>query len=126
MMFDSEGNEVEPGTEGAKRDGYRRVKRGGKGVRTMNFNDGDEISRVHQVPNLEDQLFLLSGKGVVIRINAGQTKETAGRVSKGTRLMELRAKDKSSFVDELIYSARMPAELAEQIMTEKSSSSEEE
>jgi DNA gyrase/topoisomerase IV subunit A len=92
----------------------------------MNFNDGDEISRVHQVPNLEDQLFLLSGKGVVIRINAGQTKETAGRVSKGTRLMELRAKDKSSFVDELIYSARMPAELAEQIMTEKSSSSEEE
>jgi DNA gyrase subunit A len=126
MMFDSEGNEVEPGTEGAKRDGYRRVKRGGKGVRTMNFNDGDEISRVHQVPNLEDQLFLLSGKGVVIRINAGQTKETAGRVSKGTRLMELRAKDKSSFIDELIYSARMPADLAEQIMTEKTSSSEEE
>jgi DNA gyrase subunit A len=126
MMFDSEGNEVEAGTEGAKRDGYRRVKRGGKGVRTMNFNDRDEISRVHQVPNLEDQLFLLSGKGVVIRINAGQTKETAGRVSKGTRLMELRAKDKSSFVDELIYSARMPAELAEQIMTEKASSSEEE
>ena len=126
MMFDSEGIEVEAGTEGAKRDGYRRVKRGGKGVRTMNFNDGDEISRVHQVPNLEDQLFLLSGKGVVIRINAGQTKETAGRVSKGTRLMELRAKDKSSFIDELIYSARMPAELAEQIMTEKSSSSEEE
>ena len=126
MMFDSEGLEVEAGTEGAKRDGYRRVKRGGKGVRTMNFNDGDEISRVHQVPNLEDQLFLLSGKGVVIRINAGQTKETAGRVSKGTRLMELRAKDKSSFIDELIYSARMPAELAEQIMTEKSSSSEEE
>jgi DNA gyrase subunit A len=126
MMFDSEGNEVVAGTEGAKRDGYRRVKRGGKGVKTMNFNDGDEISRVHQVPNLEDQLFLLSGKGVVIRINAGQTKETVGRVSKGTRVMELRSKDKSSFVDELIYSARMPADLAEQIMTEKASSSEEE
>ena len=124
-MLDAEGNEVEPGTEGGERDGYRIVKRGGKGVNTMRLNDGDEISRVHQVPDLNDQLFLLSGKGVVIRVNAAQTKETIGRVSKGTRVMELRNKDKTGFVDELIFSARMPAELAHEILTEKTSDEEE-
>ena len=85
----------------------------------MNLNDGDVISRVHQVPDLNDQLFLLSGKGVVIRISAMQTKETSGRSSKGTRVMELRSKSKDSFTDQLIFSARMPAELAEEILTEK-------
>ena len=90
----------------------------------MNLNEGDVISRVHQVPDLDDQLFLLSGKGVVIRISAVQTKETSGRSSKGTRVMELRAKSKNSFIDELIFSARMPAELAEEILTEKSTDEE--
>ena len=124
-MLDNEGNEVESGTEGGERDGYRIVKRGGKGVNTMRLNEGDAISRVHQVPDLGDQLFLLSGKGVVIRVNAAQTKETKGRVSKGTRVMELRNKEKSTFVDELIFSARMPAELAEEILTEKAIGEEE-
>ena len=105
-------------------DGYRVTNRGGKGVITMNLNEGDVISRVHQVPDLDDQLFLLSGKGVVIRISAVQTKETSGRSSKGTRVMELRAKSKNSFIDELIFSARMPAELAEEILTEKSTDEE--
>ena len=113
QQFDDNGD---PKTE---MDGYRVTKRGGKGVITMNLNDGDVISRVHQVPDLEDQLFLLSGKGVVIRISATQTKETSGRSSKGTRVMELRSKSKDSFTDQLIFSARMPAELAEEILTEK-------
>ena len=114
QIYDEDGN---PKTE---MDGYRITKRGGKGVITMNLNDGDVISRVHQIPNLDDQLFLLSGKGIVIRISAIQTKETSGRSSKGTRVMELRSKDKKSFTDELIFSARMPAELADEILTEKS------
>jgi DNA gyrase subunit A len=113
QQFDENG---EPKTE---MDGYRVTKRGGKGVITMNLNDGDVISRVHQVPDLDDQLFLLSGKGVVIRISAMQTKETSGRSSKGTRVMELRSKNKDKFTDQLIFSARMPAELAEEILTEK-------
>jgi DNA gyrase/topoisomerase IV subunit A len=108
-------------------DGYRLAKnRGGFGVRTMNLNEGDLISRVHQIPDIDDQLFLLSGKGIVIRIAASQTKETSGRASKGTRVMELRSKDKSSFEDELIFSARMPSELADEILTEKVAISEEE
>jgi DNA gyrase subunit A len=118
QQFDENGD---PKTE---MDGYRVTTRGGKGVITMNLNDGDVISRVHQVPDLEDQLFLLSGKGVVIRISAMQTKETSGRSSKGTRVMELRSKSKDSFTDQLIFSARMPAELAEEILTEKPSDEE--
>ena len=113
-ILDSEGNQ-KMGT-----DGYRLAKnRGGSGVKTMNLNEGDAISRVHQIPNLDDQLFLLSQKGTVIRISASQTKETAGRSSKGTRVMELRNKEKNGFIDQLIYSARMPAELAEQIISEQ-------
>ena len=110
-------------------DGYRLAKnRGGSGVKTMNLNEGDSISRVHQIPDIEDQLFLLSAKGIVIRISASQTKETSGRSSKGTRVMELRNKEKNGFIDELIYSARMPSDLVEQMITEKttSDSSEEE
>ena len=110
-------------------DGYRLAKnRGGSGVKTMNLNDGDRISRVHQIPDLGDQLFLLSRKGIVIRISASQTKETSGRASKGTRVMELRNKEKNGFTDELIYSARMPSDLVEQMITENTStgSSEEE
>ena len=110
-------------------DGYRLAKnRGGSGVKTMNLNDGDRISRVNQIPDLGDQLFLLSRKGIVIRISASQTKETSGRASKGTRVMELRNKEKNGFIDELIYSARMPSDLVEQMITENTStdSSEEE
>ncbi|MAV07207.1 MAG: DNA gyrase subunit A [Euryarchaeota archaeon] len=110
-------------------DGYRLAKnRGGSGVKTMNLNEGDSIARVHQIPDLGDQLFLLSRKGTVIRISASQTKETSGRASKGTRVMELRNKEKNGFTDELIYSARMPSDLVEQMITENTStdSSEEE
>jgi len=101
----------EDGIAKTEMDGYRVTKRGGKGVITMNLNEGDTISRVHQIPDLGDQLFLLSGKGIVIRISARQTKKTSGRSSKGTRVMELRDKSKKSYIDKLIFSARMPADL---------------
>ncbi len=113
-VLDSEGKQK------METDGYRLAKnRGGSGVKTMNLNEGDSIARVHQIPDLEDQLFLLSKKGTVIRISASQTKETSGRASKGTRVMELRNKEKNGFTDELIYSARMPSDLVEQMITEK-------
>ena len=91
----------------------------------MNLNEGDSISRVHQVPDLDDQLLLLSRKGIVIRISASQTKETAGRASKGTRVMELRDSNKVEFIDEIIFSARLPAELIDNEHVESPSSEEE-
>ena len=79
----------------------------------LDEKQGDEIVRVHTIPDLADQLFLLTGKGMMIRVRADQTKETSGKATKGTRVMELRDKDKGGFLDEIIFSARLPAELVD-------------
>ena len=99
-----------------ERDGYRKTNRGAGGVGTMKLDEehGDEIVRVHTIPDLGDQLFILTGKGMMIRVRADQTKETTGKSTKGTRVMELRDKDKGGFVDEIIFSARLPAELIDE------------
>ena len=101
------------GTPKFMTDGYRRTKPGAKGVRTMTLDEesGDSIVSVRQIPDVSDHLFLLTAKGMMIRVKASQTKETLGRSSKGTRVMELRNKEKGGFVDHIINSARLPAEL---------------
>jgi Ca2+-binding EF-hand superfamily protein len=48
---------------------------------------------------------------MMIRVLAKQTKETTGKATKGTRVMELRDREKGGFIDEIIFSARLPAEL---------------
>ena len=48
---------------------------------------------------------------MMIRLRANQTKETKSKKSKGNRIMELRNKGKSGFSDEIIFVARLPAEL---------------
>lgn len=93
------------------RDGYRKTNRGTKGVRTMALSDEDIIVGVRQIPDLSDQLFMLTGNGMMIRMPATQTKETLGKVTKGTRIMELRDSKKKSHVDEIIFVARLPADL---------------
>jgi DNA gyrase subunit A len=102
------GKDGEPGFE---RDGYRRSSRGTKGVRTMSMDDDDGIVVVRQVADLADQLFLLTEKGMMMRMPAHQSKETKGRVSKGTRLIELRNSKKDGYADQVIFAARLPAGL---------------
>ena len=94
-----------------ERDGYRKTNRGTKGVRTMSLRDGDEIVSVRQIPDLDDQLFMLTGSGMMIRMVSGQTKETLGKVTKGTRIMELRNRDRTGYEDEIVFVARLPSEL---------------
>ena len=94
-----------------QRDGYRKTNRGTKGIRTMSLRDKDQIVGVRQIPDLDDQLFMLTGSGMMIRMPATQTKETLGKVTKGTRIMELRDSAKKSHVDEIIFVARLPAGL---------------
>ena len=104
IVDDSEGQVFE-------RDGYRKTNRGTKGVRTMSLRDGDEIVSVRQIPDLGDQLFMLTGSGMMIRMVSGQTKETLGKVTKGTRIMELRNRDRTGYADEIVFVARLPSEL---------------
>ena len=79
----------------------------------MALSEGDSIIGVRQVPDLADQLFMLTKEGMMIRMPATQTKETLGKVTKGTRIMELRSKDKKSYVDQVVFVARLPAELVD-------------
>jgi len=117
IVKDAEGNEIldEEGDAITERDGYRRTNRGTKGVRTMSLRDDDCIVSVRQIPDLEDQLFMLTATGMMIRMVSGQTKETLGKVTKGTRIMELRNADRSSYVDEIIFVARLPANLVDSL-----------
>jgi hypothetical protein len=48
---------------------------------------------------------------MMIRIRIDQTKETSGKATRGTRVMELRNKAKGGFTDELIFSSRVSASL---------------
>ena len=105
QVHDEDGNPV------FERDGYRKTNRGTKGVRTMSLRDNDQIVSVRQIPDLEDQLFMLTGSGMMIRMVSGQTKETLGKVTKGTRIMELRNPDRTGFVDEIVFVARLPSDL---------------
>ncbi len=120
QVLDNEGGPV------MERDGYRKTNRGTKGVRTMALSNEDEIVGVRQIPELSDQLFMLTGSGMMIRMPATQTKETLGKVTKGTRIMELRDSDKKSHVDEIIFVARLPAELIDGNDEDSEGSSEEE
>ena len=91
----------------------------------MSLKDGDEIISVKQIPDLLDQLFMLTKSGMMIRLAANQTKETLGKVAKGTRIMELRNPDKTGYNDEIIFVARLPAELLEGDNEEESEGEEE-
>ena len=119
-LVDDEGETI------LERDGYRKTNRGTKGVRTMALSDEDAIVGVRQIPDLSDQLFMLTGSGMMIRMPATQTKETLGKVTKGTRIMELRGSDKKSHVDEIIFVARLPAELIDGDDEDSDGASEEE
>ena len=127
VQYDENGQKIvdEQGEIIYERDGYRKTNRGTKGVRTMSLNDGDEIISVRQIPDLSDQLFMLTKSGMMIRLLANQTKETVGKVAKGTRIMELRNKDKTGYLDEIIFVARLPSELIEENIDEKTSLEEE-
>ena len=80
----------------------------------MDEEFSDELVSVRRIPDLNDNLFVLTKKGMMIRLAVNQTKETSGKSTKGTRIMELRSKDKSSHDDEIIFTARLPAELIEE------------
>ena len=112
---DAEGNlkTEEDGSPKMVTDGYRRTKPGAKGVRTMKLDEehSDSIISVRTIPDINDHLFLLTKSGMMIRIRVSQTKETSGKSTRGTRVMELRNKVKGGFTDEIIFSSRVAASL---------------
>ena len=118
----------EDGSPKMATDGYRRTKPGAKGVRTMKLDEeqDDSIISVRTIPDIDDHLFLLTKSGMMIRIRVSQTKETSGKSTRGTRVMELRNKNKGGFTDEIIFSSRVPASLLDVDDEEEESSLGEE
>ena len=115
---DAEGN-VKTNEDGETKfttDGYRITRPGAKGVRTMKLDEehADSIISVRTVPDLNDHLFLLTKSGMMIRIRVDQTKETTGKATRGTRVMEFRDKEKGGFTDEIIFSSRVSASLLDE------------
>ena len=93
----------------------------------LDEDNNDEIVAVRQIPDVQDNLFLLTSKGMMIRVKAEDTKFTKNRSTKGNRIMELRNKEKTKFLDEIIFAARIPAELiSEELSNSTNSSTEEE
>jgi DNA gyrase subunit A len=113
--LDAEGNQRfdEDGQLKMMTDGYRLTNPGAKGVRTMKLDEEheDSIISVRTIPDLNDHLFLLTKSGMMIRIRIDQTKETTGKATRGTRVMELRDKEQGGFMDEIIFSSRVSASL---------------
>ena len=91
----------------------------------MSLRDNDHIVSVRQIPDLNDQLFMLTETGMMIRMVSGQTKETLGKVTKGTRIMELRNADRTGYLDEIIFVARLPADLVDSSDADDTSLEEE-
>ena len=108
-----------------ERDGYRRTSPGAKGVKTMDLYPGDSIVGVNQIPDENDQIFILTRSGMMIRIGASQTKETVGRASKGTRVMEVRDRETKKITDGIIYVTRLPSELNDPLTSEEGEFEEE-
>ena len=79
----------------------------------MSLDPDDEIVAVKQIPDIKDQLFILTSKGMMIRMASEQTKETLGKVTKGTRIMELRNPNRNGYSDEVIFVARLPSSLVD-------------
>ena len=120
---DAEGNvkHDEHGEVKLTTDGYRITRPGAKGVRTMKLDEEhhDTIISVRTIPDMNDHLFLLTKSGMMIRIRIDQTKETSGKATRGTRLMELRDKEKGGFTDEIIFSSRVAASLLDDEMDDE-------
>ena len=113
--LDAEGNQKtdENGEGKLTTDGYRITRPGAKGVRTMKLDESahDSIISVRTIPDMNDHLFILTKSGMMIRIRIDQTKETSGKSTRGTRVMELRDKKNGGFTDEIIFSSRVSASL---------------
>jgi DNA gyrase subunit A len=68
---------------------YRCQQRGGKGVKTLNVTDKNgKLSTLRVVTN-DDDLIVVSDKGVVIRVHINQISQTK-RATQGVRIIKLR------------------------------------
>ncbi len=76
---------------------YRMVKRGGKGVKTMQITDKTGELIAIKVVSENDQLMIINRSGITIRMGLDELR-VLGRATQGVRLIELRKNDQIAAV----------------------------
>ena len=97
---------------------YRVQTRGGKGVKTLNITDKNGAPTALKAVSLEDDLIVVTDKGIVIRTAIEQIAKT-GRATQGVRIINLKGDQKVSTV------AIVPQEKEEEIEVEEQSFTQE-
>lgn len=99
-------------------DNYRQIKRGGKGVKTMNISDKTgKLIALKSVDN-DDDLMIINKSGIIIRMAMEEVK-TTGRATQGVKLIKL---DKA---DEIAAIAKITVQDEDERSDEENSSESE-
>ena len=77
-------------------DKYRLTRRGAKGVKNMNLDDGETVVAALRVKE-DDELLITTERGQITRIPVSEIRKV-GRNSKGVRIMNLRKNDRITSV----------------------------
>jgi DNA gyrase subunit A len=80
--------------------GYRKTRRGAKGVVNIKLREGEEVLSVVQIKN-DDEILLTTERGQLVRIPASEIR-LVGRASKGVRIMNLNEGDRITGVARLV------------------------
>ena len=80
--------------------GYRKTRRGAKGVVNIKLREGEEVLSVVQIKN-DDEILLTTERGQLVRIPAAEIR-VVGRASKGVRIMNLNDGDRITGVARLV------------------------
>ena len=80
--------------------GYRKTRRGAKGVVNIKLREGEEVLSVVQIKN-DDEILLTTERGQLVRIPASEIR-VVGRASKGVRIMNLNDGDRITGVARLV------------------------
>ena len=77
-------------------DKYRLTRRGAKGVKNMNLDEGETVVAALRVKE-DDELLITTERGQITRIPVSEIRKV-GRNSKGVRIMNLRKNDRITSV----------------------------
>ncbi len=93
---------------------YRMVKRGGKGVKTLQVTDKTGALIAIKAVKDEDQLMIINRSGLTIRMGLDQMR-VLGRATQGVRLIELRKNDQIAAVAQIDSELKEDEELPEEL-----------
>ncbi len=93
---------------------YRVIKRGGKGVKTLNITEKTGSLIAIKAVFDDDDLMIITKKGILIRMSVADMR-VMGRATQGVRLISLKDGDKIAAVARVEYDPDLKEELVEEV-----------